>query len=80
MDDAVVVSPHQIKFGLHWIKILNSGSWTVMYNRLWRVEEQSKHELETSPGTCSAGSPSGTTAEPWVVAIVRCKFLEHVAL
>lgn len=42
MDDAFVVSLHQINFGLCWIKILNSDSWTVMYNRLWRVEEQSK--------------------------------------
>lgn len=42
MDDTFVVLLHQINFDLCWIKILNSNSWTLMYNRLWRVEEQSK--------------------------------------
>lgn len=37
-------------------------------------------ELEISQGTCPAGSPCGTTAEPWVDTIVRSKLLEYVAL
>lgn len=37
-------------------------------------------ELEISQETCPAGSPCGTTAEPWVDTIVRSKLLEYVAL
>lgn len=37
-------------------------------------------ELEISQGTCPAGSPCGTCAEPWIDTIVKSKLLEYVAL